>query len=487
MTGAGHAFSTQSPITTPDRSSIRLISEQPSHTRSLSNISTGYSGAQGILDDSISTEYTGYNLPSTPSKAYTPDRQAIGSRLLSSLQNAQPTAAAISRSTSVLHSRAKSLAAKLSQNSPTATPSPEARPQSSQLSHSNKLFGDLFNGDSAPVRLGIPPSSPIKELEEMEFPTEYRTAFTERPRKRASMLNSTPQSQKTSWFGRKLASPMHQQQSPAAATDELANMNIMTSLFPNGQPDELTPHVYNDLLVNATNLLQRLQSAYKDKVEYIATLQPEMDIQREEIEEADIRSRHLKLQLQDMGRRAQEQESAMQALASQLSQERFRNQEAREKESRKASRSYMNSSKLSSPALSNADETTDDDETTPRRFPHNKRLSAGSTSASDSGFESDLDRDSWAHQDPLDPSHQRIVMGSPGPLTPTKQRGLVGNQHAPLTSSSLRNSVKRLGSDGSAWAVMERLRVENVALKAQVGDMQRELQGCIELIGHMRL
>jgi hypothetical protein len=299
------------------------------------------------------------------------------------------------------------------------------------------------------------------------------------------MLNSTPQSQKTSWFGRKLASPMHQQQPSAAANDELAHMNIMTSLFPNGQPDELTPHVYNDLLVNATNLLQRLQSAYKDKVEYIATLQPEMDIQREEIEEADIRSRHLKLQLQDMGRRAQEQESAMQALASQLSQERFRNQEAREKESRKASRSYMNSK--ASPALSNADETTDDDETTPRRFPHNKRLSAGSTSASDSGFESDLDRDNWAHQDPLDPSHQRTVMGSPGPLTPTKQRGLVGNQHAPLTSSSLRNSVKRLGSDGSAWAVMERLRVENVALKAQVGDMQRELQGCIELIGHMRL
>jgi hypothetical protein len=155
MTGTGHAFSTQSPITTPDRSSIRLVSDHPSHTRSLSNISTGYSGAQGILDDSINTEYTGYNLPSTPGRAYTPDRPAIGSRLLSSLQNAQPTAAAISRSTSVLHSRAKSLAAKLSQNSPTATPSPEARPQSSQLSHSNKLFGDLFNGDSAPVRLGI--------------------------------------------------------------------------------------------------------------------------------------------------------------------------------------------------------------------------------------------------------------------------------------------------------------------------------------------
>jgi hypothetical protein len=162
-----------------------------------------------------------------------------------------------------------------------------------------------------------------------------------------------------------------------------------------------------------------------------------------------------------------------------LSEERFRNQEAREKESRKASRSF----KGPPPPASTADETTDD-ETTPRRHFLNKRISAGSTDASDSGFESDLDRE-WSSQDPLDPTFQRAVLASPGPITPTKQR--LGNQHAPLNSSNLRNSVKRLGSDGSAWAVMERLRVENVALKKQVADMQRELQGCIELIGHVRL
>lgn len=251
----------------------------------------------------------------------------------------------------------------------------------------------------------------------------------------------------------------------------------MTALFPNGQSDDLTPHSYNELLVNATNLLQRMQSAYKAKVDYVATLQPEMDVQREEIEETDIRSRHLKLQLEDMGRRAQEQERTMKELASQLSEERFRNQEAREKESRKASRSFK------APPPSTADETTDD-ETTPRRQFPNKRISAGSTDASDSGFESDLDRD-WS-QDPLDPSLQKAVLASPSPITPTKQR-MAGHQHAPLNSSGLRNSVKRLGSDGSAWAVMERLRVENVALKKQVADMQRELQGCIELIGHVRL
>jgi len=479
MSRPGDAFSTHSPIATPDRSSIRLVSDQPSHSRNLSNISTGYNGAQGILDDSVDTEYTGYSFPSTPGKAYTPERPAIGTRLLSSLQNAQPTAAALSRSKSVLHSRAKSLAAfvpKLSPSAPSYQSPSEQRPQSSQH---NRLFGDLFNGDSAPVRLGIPPSSPIKETEEMDFIMEYRTGLTERPRKRASMLPQTPpQQQKTTWFGRKVTSPTHHQ-SPAVANDDLANINIMTTLFPNGQSDELTPHSYNELLLNATTLLQRMQSAYKTKVEYIAALKPEMDVQREEIEEADIRSRHLKLQLEDMGRRAQEQESAMQELASQLSEERFRNQEAREKESRKASRSF----KAPPPPASTADETTDD-ETTPRRQFLNKRVSAGSTDASDSGFESDLDRD-WSSQDPLDPTFQRAVLASPGPITPTKQR--LGNQHAPLNSSNLRNSVKRLGSDGSAWAVMERLRVENVALKKQVADMQRELQGCIELIGHVGL
>jgi hypothetical protein len=313
----------------------------------------------------------------------------------------------------------------------------------------------------------------------MDFIVEYRTGLTERPRKRGSMLPQTPpQQQKTSWFGRKVTSPTHQQ-SPAPVSDDLVNINIMTTLFPNGQSDELTPHSYNELLLNATTLLQRMQIAYKTKVESIAALKPEMDVQREEIEEADIRSRHLKLQLEDMGRRAQEQESAMQELAAQLSEERFRNQEAREKESRKASRSF----KGPPPPASTADETTDD-ETTPRRHFLNKRISAGSTDASDSGFESDLDRE-WSSQDPLDPTFQRAVLASPGPITPTKQR--LGNQHAPLNSSNLRNSVKRLGSDGSAWAVMERLRVENVALKKQVADMQRELQGCIELIGHVRL
>ena len=192
MSRPSDAFSTHSPIATPDRSSIRLVSDLPSHTRSLSNISTGYNGAQGILDDSIDTSYTGYSSPAPPSKAYTPERPAIGSRLLSSLQNAQPTAAAISRSTSVLHSRAKSLAAFVPKLSPSAPTSTEQRPQSSQYQPANKLFGDLFNGDSAPVRLGIPPSSPIKEKEEMEFIMEYRTGLTERPRKRASMLPQTP-------------------------------------------------------------------------------------------------------------------------------------------------------------------------------------------------------------------------------------------------------------------------------------------------------
>ncbi|KAL1590375.1 hypothetical protein WHR41_00673 [Cladosporium halotolerans] len=476
--------STHSPAATPDQSSIRLVSDFPSHRRSLSNISTGYNGAQGLLDDDAnSTENTALTALAPPDKAYTPERPAIGARLLSSIQNAQPTAAALSRSKTVLHSRARSLAAfvpRLSPSAPSQSSPADPRPQTSHNQSSNRLFGDLFNGESAPVRLGIPPSSPNREKEEMEFPMEYRSGLTERPRKRASMLPQTPERQKTSWFGRKVASPSVPQ-SPAVAQDDIVNMNIMASLFPNGQTDELTPHAFNDLLVNATTLLQKMQSAYKEKVDYIATMQPEIEVQREEVEEAEIRSRHLKLQLEDMGRRAQEQEKAMQELASQLSEERFRHQEAREKEARKISRSF----KLAPPPPSASADDTTDDETTPRR---RKRASAGSTDASDSGFESDMDRDAegqWS-QDPMDPVMQKAVLSSPAPITPTKPR----HQHAPTHSSNLRNSVsamnKRLGSDGSAWTMMERLRGENVELRAQVAEMQRELQACIELIGCVR-
>lgn len=235
-----------------------------------------------------------------------PTREGLGSRFLSSLSNAQPTAATLSRSGSVLHSRAKSWAANVSKLN-TSNTAPQ--PQSGQKS---KLFGDLFYGESARVQLGVPTSPTKEKADDTEFVMEYRPVLTERPtlqsRRAPTVLgpapNSTSNNRKASWFVRK---PSTSAAPVVKIEDDMLSLNINNSLFPHGPADPLSPQAFNDLLLNASNLLQRMQAAYKEKVEYIASVQPEIDAQKEEVEEANTRSEHLKMQLEDIGRQNQEQ------------------------------------------------------------------------------------------------------------------------------------------------------------------------------------
>ncbi|KAK6437133.1 hypothetical protein LTR95_006669 [Oleoguttula sp. CCFEE 5521] len=279
--------------TSPDR-------YRTSSYRNISSSSTGYHGF-----DLEASDYQSLQLPSPPVLAARP---ALTSRLLSSITTSQPAASALTRSGSLLHSRAKSIAAYVPRLNSSSTGSVEPRQHSP-----NRLFGDLFNGESAPVRLGVAASSPTKEKEETEFVMEYRPSLTERPSIRSrqtSMVHHAPQSAgKTSWFSRRITtSPIVPVSIPATEQNDLATLNIHTALFPHGRSDELTPHAFNDLLLNATSLLGRMQTAYKSKVDFMASVQPELEAQREEVEEAETRSRHLKLQLEDMARRAQEHE-----------------------------------------------------------------------------------------------------------------------------------------------------------------------------------
>ena len=338
-------------------------------------------------------------------------------------------------------------------NATTTTPE---RPEKPHVP--NKIFGDLFYGESAPIRLGAP-VSPTKEKEESEFIMDYSTGFTERPSgmfKRRGTGESTkipPSMQKTSWFSRRATSTTI----PKQSTDELANVNINSSLFPNGAVDPLNPAAFNDLLLNATNLLTRMQAAYKEKLDYISTIQPEIDAQREEVEEAETRSKHLKLQLEDMGKQAQEQETALQELARQLTEEKVKAHEARE---------AVRTVRLV-PSRSNEEEPTQ------------RRRKRTSDSASDSGFESDLD------------SVFSAGTGS-GVETPVTAPSITSN-HAwnsrqqrekdVIVSRAGNRAGKRMGEESAAWATVEALRGENQDLRTQMEEMQRTLQGCIDFVG----
>ena len=409
---------------------------------------TAYNGSEGYIGDhSKSVALTPPSRPASPPKA-------LGARFLSSLSNAQPAAAALTRKGSVLHSRAKTLAAIVPKlNTPAGTPE---RPEKPHLP--NKIFGDLFSGESAPIRLGAP-VSPTKEKEESEFIMDYSPGFTERPsgmfkrRGTGESARTTAPSQKTSWFSRRSTATSM----PKQTTDELASININSSLFPNGPVDPLNPAAFNDLLLNATNLLAHMQVAYKEKLDYISTIQPEIDAQREEVEEAETRSKHLKMQLEDMGKQAQERAMAMQELARQLTEEKMKVQEARD---------AVRTVRLV-PSRNNEEELT------PRRRKRN------SDSASDSGFESDLDSVFSAG------TGSGVETSATAPSITSSQAWTTRQQREKdvIVSQAGNRAGKRMGEESAAWATVEALRGENQDLRTQREEMQQTLQGLIDFVG----
>lgn len=451
----------QSALTPDSRtSSPRFFSNNGQLTPPCSSNDTAYNGSEGRIDDrvpSFDVETEDYQSPAL-SQANTPSRPTLGGRFLSSLSNAQPAAAALGRKGSVLHSRAKSLAGFVPKLSNTTTNTTPDRAQGA-----NKLFQDFFGGEQAPIRIGAP-VSPTKEKEKTEFVMEYRPSFTERPRagvRRQSTthsINSTPTQSKQGWFGRKsvVNTPTRPQQQ---TQDELASLNINASLFPNGPVDSLDPSSFNDLLINATTLLNRMQAAYKEKVDYIATIQPEIDAQREEVEETETRNAHLKMQLEDLGRRAQEQDLAMQEMAQQVQSAKIEAQEARE--ATKTIRVIRPSST----------------EGTPTR--RKKRTSDGS--ASDSGFESDLDSVvSSAVASPPDYDGRSWEL----PLPPKARDCGAGVQRR---AGNVVPPSKRLGGDDAAWATVDVLKSENRELHAQMEEMRGRLEECIGFVGMLNV
>lgn len=459
---------------------------RPRHVTTTPSSSTAYHGAATDIDHTWNTPairlshddgFEDVRLKD-PLQTLPDSREGLGSKWLSSLSSANPTAAALTRSGTALHSRARSWAAsfpKLNTASTTGSPEKADKAQNRQ----SKIFGDLFSGESAPVTLGVP-TSPVKE--ESEFVMEYRSGFTERPSTRRNESNaavtSVKPAAKTSWFGRKQSLPASAATSPTALQDEFLSMNINTTLFPHGAADELSPQAFNDLLLNATSLLQRMQVAYKEKVDYIGNIQPDIDAQKEEVEEAETRAKHLKMQLEDIGRQNQEQKQANEELIFQLSEEKMRLQEARES---------AKTIRLVRRGTDGAEAGASDEEAIRRR----KRGSAGS--ASDSGFESDADTSSVLSgglETPVSQQRQPQFMLTPDlDMTPSKngshlnERQLYSRGSTMSQQSTAFSNTKRLGGESAAWATVEQLRHENQALRMQVEQMQSNLQGVIDFVG----
>ncbi|EME82239.1 uncharacterized protein MYCFIDRAFT_215620 [Pseudocercospora fijiensis CIRAD86] len=461
--------------------------------------STAYHGAEGNLHPTPTVRFNNPPFEDIPlhdrdRTRTSPVREGLGSRLLPSLSNAQPTAAAIQRSASILHGRARSWAAYVPKLNTNTITSPEKQESLPKPRPQSKIFGDLFNGESAPVQLGVP-TSPTKEKEGTDFVMEYQPGnFTERPidgrvRRHSTAKTPTPTpttppvtaaNRKTSWFTRKPTLPAPAP-APAAAKveDEMLNLNIHACLFPHGPADPLSPHAFNDLLRNATDLLQRLQAAYKEKLDYIASIQPEVDAQKEEVDEARTRSHHLKMQLEDIGRKAEEQRQVNEELLIQLSQEKVKLQEAQEQ---------AKTIRLVRRETAETEFDTDVDE-----MPHRRKRNSGGN-ASDSGFESDADTSSlfssnidhtipaqYQQQQQQQQQQQRLVVTLDHQSQP-QVRYASSRDSRMSQQSTAYSAINHNDSTLTAWTTVERLRNENRHLRTQMEEMQCNLQSCIDLV-----
>src|SRR5262249_14192470 len=137
-------------------------------------------------------------------------------------------------------------------------------------------------------------------------------------------------------------SPKAQTTPPSTTTsDPLINLDINSALFPHGPPDPFDPASFNDLLTNAEALISRLQAGYKAKCVALESLRSEQDVQDEELDEAETRARHLRTQLEEMGRKREEAERINEELADTLMRERrlWMEEEERRKRSIKRVRS----------------------------------------------------------------------------------------------------------------------------------------------------
>ncbi|MCJ1435817.1 hypothetical protein MMC27_005192 [Xylographa pallens] len=364
--------------------------------------------------------------------------------------------------------------------------SSEARPEGKKTTLAN-----WFQGESAPINLGVP-LSPMKEKSEFVFDHEKTPPSSiERQMSSTPITPSAVNTSRFSFFSTKSTSPILPRVSEYH--DEFSDLDIKTSLLPGGQADSFSPSSFKNLLQNAEGLLSRMQAAYKQRALSLQEIIAEKEAQAEELEEAHIRAKHLKSQLDDMTAKMAEQDTVIMSLVDEVAeQKQWRNDEEAKKSIRLVG------------ATDNACNQCHH-----QRRP--KKRNSTATTVSDSGFESESDEESifsYAQglQSPamsgmsppsmvlpdayIDQSLSRNGRQRLPSLTNTQQDGLLRDEkHGTYNNASRLDFTKEATCprcagvhSSEAWGVAEMMKMENTMLKERVEQLEGSLDGCLDLV-----
>ncbi|GAB1320240.1 hypothetical protein MFIFM68171_10450 [Madurella fahalii] len=323
--------------------------------------------------------------------------------------------------------------------------------------------------------------------------------------------------------------------------DELCNLNLEAALFPHGAPisdrDPFSPAAFKNLHMNALGLLNKLQTAYRERVTALREMQAERSAQRDELEEAETRAQHLKMQLEGMSRKAHENERAMRSLMEELAAER----RAREEERRLAAadKALLSPLEGAEGASMVSEDLGVDEDRRRRRWTRRTSHRTSWKSSGGEGDEYDSDENESAESEsvfsrcrspalasplpppPLPPqtaAHtapsssdgasptMAVVIDGPGTATPhVKSVNATPKQKSGQQMSAFQKIIKGFsgdsgegyGADGCAnckgqdasvaWDTVSLLKDENKHLKTRVGELEVAVEGALDLVNGIGL
>jgi hypothetical protein len=386
-----------------------------------------------------------------------------------------------------------------------------------------RALQNWFNGASAPVKVGVSPQSEASESDSESEPGEEfysseeesedeedghgnmmtnlfnrgqsltRTASQSPTRSRMEDTPTpTPSKSQQPTVGSKFAWLLSTQKNattppPVSSPvyhnpdDELLNINFTQALFPHGPADPLAPSSFNDLLANAESILSRYQIAYRQMSTALVDARSEQSAQEDELDEADTRVRHLKMQLETMAERANEQDEQMRKMMDDLKFERHARQE--EEAARKRSLALVRSQPVCEHAACSD---------SPRR---RNRISNSDVSV-DSGFESENETDvaSVFSRNCMSPTGTDIssILEQDNENTPKNKKPQAPQRIS--TDDKVRDGTVNLekggwgcancegGAQAAVWGRLAKEREENRTLRHRVEDLEEAVEGALNVV-----
>lgn len=186
-----------------------------------------------------------------------------------------------------------------------------------------RRIDDWFQGEFGSINLGIVTSPTKEKMNALEgvLPFLGRTAKPAQGKPSSPVISKPLLTSPLSFLSSRLLTP--KRLSPAIGpSDELMDLDIKKALIPASSSGPQSPETFKHILQKAEELLDRLQTALKERSKSLREAISEKEAQAEELKGSETRVQHLKAQLDKVVSKQEEQDLAVINLVNDLAREK---------------------------------------------------------------------------------------------------------------------------------------------------------------------